>query len=63
MLPKETSSLFVQPVIQTPNPSAGEMEKIEGFVLLASSIRYAYRDKDRAWIRAIANKFRGKAYV
>ncbi|XP_044468047.1 protein COFACTOR ASSEMBLY OF COMPLEX C SUBUNIT B CCB2, chloroplastic isoform X2 [Mangifera indica] len=58
MLPKETSSLFVQPVIQTPNPSAGEMEKIEGFVLLASSIRYAYRDKDRAWIRAIANKFR-----
>ncbi|KAJ0099856.1 hypothetical protein Patl1_20071 [Pistacia atlantica] len=63
MLPKETSSLFVQPVIQIPNPSANEMEKTEGFVLLASSIRYAYSDKDRAWIRAIANKFRGKAYV
>ncbi|KAJ0042213.1 hypothetical protein Pint_17387 [Pistacia integerrima] len=63
MLPKETSSLFVQPVMQIPNPSANEMEKTEGFVLLASSIWYAYSDKDRAWIRAIANKFRGKAYV
>ncbi|KAJ4706088.1 Protein COFACTOR ASSEMBLY OF COMPLEX C SUBUNIT B CCB2 chloroplastic [Melia azedarach] len=58
MLPEGTFSLFVQPVIQAPNSSSNEMEKVEGFVLLASSIRYAYSDKDRAWIRAIANKFK-----
>lgn len=61
MLPKGTCSVFVQPVIQAPNPSAIEAEKIEGFVLLASSMTYAYSDKDRAWIKAVSNKFRGKS--
>ncbi|KAL6954584.1 Protein COFACTOR ASSEMBLY OF COMPLEX C SUBUNIT B ccb2, chloroplastic [Sarracenia purpurea var. burkii] len=58
MLPKGTRSLLVQPVKQTPKSSVNRAEKTEGFVLLASSIGYAYSDKDRAWIRAIANKFK-----
>lgn len=58
MLPKGTCSVFVQPVIQAPNPSAIEVEKIEGFVLLASSMTYAYSHKDRAWTKAVSNKFR-----
>ena len=59
MLPRGTRSLLVQPVLQVPNQGADEMEKIDGFVLVASSIDYAYTDKDRAWIGAVANKFRG----
>ncbi|KAK9178750.1 hypothetical protein WN943_027943 [Citrus x changshan-huyou] len=43
MLPKGTCSVFVQPVIQAPNPSAVEVEKIEGFVLLASSMTSALK--------------------
>lgn len=46
MLPKGACSLLVQPV-----------ETAKVFVLLASNINYAYSDKDRAWIGAIANKF------
>ncbi|XP_062153578.1 protein COFACTOR ASSEMBLY OF COMPLEX C SUBUNIT B CCB2, chloroplastic isoform X2 [Alnus glutinosa] len=57
MLPKGTRSLLVQPVLQVPKPGAIQMEKIEGFVLLASSMSYAYSDKDKAWIGALANKF------
>ncbi|XP_065870284.1 protein COFACTOR ASSEMBLY OF COMPLEX C SUBUNIT B CCB2, chloroplastic isoform X2 [Euphorbia lathyris] len=58
MLPRGTRSLMVEPVLQAREQSANEMET-EGFVLLASSSGYAYSDKDRAWIRAIANKFGG----
>ncbi|KAJ9679248.1 hypothetical protein PVL29_021239 [Vitis rotundifolia] len=58
MLPKGTCSLLVQPVLQIPSQGTDEMEKIDGFVLLASSMNYAYTDKDRAWIGAVANKFR-----
>lgn len=58
MLPKGTCSLLVQPVSQIPSQGTDEMEKIDGFVLLASSMNYAYTDKDRAWIGAVANKFR-----
>ena len=61
MLPKGTRSLLVQPVLQVPIPGANQMEKIEGFVLLASSMSYAYSDKDKAWIGALANKFGGKS--
>jgi hypothetical protein len=61
MLPKGTRSLLVQPVLQVPIPGAHQMEKIEGFVLLASSMSYAYSDKDIAWIGALANKFGGKS--
>lgn len=61
MLPKGTRSLLVQPVVQASNKGANHMEKNMGFVLLASSSSYAFSDKDRAWIGAIANKFRGKS--
>ncbi|XP_030933566.1 protein COFACTOR ASSEMBLY OF COMPLEX C SUBUNIT B CCB2, chloroplastic isoform X1 [Quercus lobata] len=60
MLPKGTRSLLVEPVLQVRNSGANQMEKIEGFVLLASGMSYAYSDKDRAWIGALANKFGGK---
>ncbi|XP_022141091.1 protein COFACTOR ASSEMBLY OF COMPLEX C SUBUNIT B CCB2, chloroplastic isoform X2 [Momordica charantia] len=53
MLPNGTRSVLVQPVKQSGN----KMEKIGGFILLASSLSYAFSDKDRAWIRALANKF------
>ncbi|KAM4069103.1 hypothetical protein ACJW30_12G064600 [Castanea mollissima] len=59
MLPKGTRSLLVEPVLQVPNSGANQKEKIEGFVLLASGMSYAYSDKDRAWIGALANKFGG----
>ncbi|WCJ36595.1 hypothetical protein M5689_017786 [Euphorbia peplus] len=59
MLPRGTRSLMVEPVLQARDQSASEMCQTEGFVLLASSSGYAYSDKDRAWIRAIANKFGG----
>ncbi|EOY23094.1 hypothetical protein QUC31_008089 [Theobroma cacao] len=58
MLPQGTRSALVQPVLLDPNLSNNEMGSIEGFVLLASSMRYAYSDKDRAWIRAVSNKLR-----
>ncbi|KAM5569466.1 hypothetical protein ABKV19_016803, partial [Rosa sericea] len=60
MLPKGTRSLLVQPVLQVLHPNDSGNEQIQGFVLLASSMRYAYSDKDRAWAGALANKFRGK---
>lgn len=61
MLPKGTKSLVVQPVPRVPDPSDKTIETNEGFILLASTISYAYREKDRAWIGALAKKFRGKS--
>ncbi|CAK7337201.1 unnamed protein product [Dovyalis caffra] len=61
MLPKGTRSLLVEPVLQATVQSTNVTEKNGGFILLASSIRYAYSDKDRAWIRAIENKFSSKS--
>ena len=61
ILPEGTRSLLSQPVQQAPKGSANQVEKTEGFVILASSIDYAFSDKDRAWIAAVANKFRGKS--
>ncbi|ONI27267.1 hypothetical protein PRUPE_1G077000 [Prunus persica] len=60
MLPQGTRSLLVQPIVQVLPSSDNEIQKSEGFVMLASSMRYAYSDKDKAWIGAIANKFKGK---
>ncbi|OMO97912.1 hypothetical protein COLO4_14265 [Corchorus olitorius] len=60
MLPQGTRSVLVQPVQIDPKSTNNETRNTEGFVLLASSIRYAYGDKDRAWIRAISNKLRSK---
>lgn len=59
ILPKGTRSIIVQPVRQAPKGDADQEEKNEGFVLLASSMSYAYSNKDTAWIGAVANKFRG----
>ncbi|CAI0546983.1 unnamed protein product [Linum tenue] len=58
MLPNGTRSLLVVPVLQSRDGSGIEMIKNRGFVILASNMEYAYTEKDRAWIRAIANKFR-----
>ncbi|CAA7029152.1 unnamed protein product [Microthlaspi erraticum] len=52
ILPDGTRSLFVQPLVQNVNEP-------QGFLLVASTAGYAYSDKDRAWIGAIAEKFRG----
>ncbi|KAK9143521.1 hypothetical protein Syun_012921 [Stephania yunnanensis] len=59
MLPKGTQSLLVQPLSEGPQLSANETVQSRGFILLASSMSYAYNEKDRSWIRAIASKFRG----
>ncbi|KAF7145623.1 hypothetical protein RHSIM_Rhsim04G0117700 [Rhododendron simsii] len=59
ILPKGTRSIIVQPVQQAPKGDANQEEKNEGFVLLASSMSYAYSNKDTAWIGAVANKFGG----
>lgn len=61
MLPQGTRSLLVQPILQVEHSIDNVIQKVEGFVLLASTMRYAYSDKDRAWIGALTNKFRGKA--
>jgi hypothetical protein len=55
ILPDGTRSLFVQPLVQNTN----EPQKVNGFLLVASTAGYAYSDKDRAWIGAMAEKFRG----
>lgn len=60
MVPEGTRSLLVQPILRAPRLSPNQTEKREGFLLLASSIDYAYTDKDKAWIAAIANKFGGR---
>ncbi|GJZ88693.1 protein cofactor assembly of complex C subunit B CCB2, chloroplastic [Tanacetum coccineum] len=57
MLPEGTRSLLVLPVRKTVNEDGTPKDKIAGYVLLASSISYAYSSKDRAWIAAIARKF------
>ncbi|XP_062120514.1 protein COFACTOR ASSEMBLY OF COMPLEX C SUBUNIT B CCB2, chloroplastic isoform X3 [Humulus lupulus] len=61
MLPKGTRSLLVQPVTQVPDQSNEMMQTNEGFILLASTISYAYSEKDRAWIGVIAKKIGGKS--
>ncbi|XP_052210890.1 protein COFACTOR ASSEMBLY OF COMPLEX C SUBUNIT B CCB2, chloroplastic isoform X2 [Diospyros lotus] len=59
MLPEGTRSVLVQPVWLASKGSAGQVDRTDGFILLASSISYAYSNKDRAWIGAVANKFKG----
>lgn len=59
MVPEGTRSILVQPILGAHKLSTGETEKTKGFVLLASGIDYAFTDKDKAWIAAIANKFSG----
>ncbi|KAI4351799.1 hypothetical protein L6164_006115 [Bauhinia variegata] len=59
LVPKGVRSLLVQPVSQVPIQGATGLESPEGFVLLASTMSYAFSIKDRAWIAAVANKLRG----
>ncbi|XP_074573061.1 protein COFACTOR ASSEMBLY OF COMPLEX C SUBUNIT B CCB2, chloroplastic isoform X2 [Curcuma longa] len=58
-LPKGTLSMLVQPVIRVSDGVTNSIPPLEneGFLLLASNVRYAYSKKDRAWIKAVANKF------
>ncbi|KAJ0551789.1 putative cofactor assembly of complex C subunit B, CCB2/CCB4 [Helianthus annuus] len=57
MLPEGTRSVLVLPVTKNRDEDGNSKDKSAGFVLLASSINYAYSNKDRAWIAAIAKKF------
>lgn len=57
MLPEGTRSLLVLPMRESVDEDGSSKDKIVGYVLLASSISYAYNSKDRAWIAAIAKKF------
>lgn len=60
MLPKGTRSLLVQPLIQSETSDSSQKWKNNGFVLVASSNSYAYNNKDRSWVGAVAKKFGGK---
>ncbi|KAL8126104.1 hypothetical protein AgCh_013404 [Apium graveolens] len=51
ILPVGARSLLVQPLLP------GEQSK--GFLLVASSISFAYNKRDRLWIKAIADKYKG----
>ncbi|KAF8698450.1 hypothetical protein HU200_035190 [Digitaria exilis] len=55
ILPDGVLSVLVQPVLKS-DLANGET-KTEGVILLASNANYAYNDKDRVWIRTLANKF------
>ncbi|KAK2421371.1 protein COFACTOR ASSEMBLY OF COMPLEX C SUBUNIT B CCB2, chloroplastic [Trifolium repens] len=59
LVPKGTRSLLVQPILQVSIESATDSQKPVGFILLVSTVRYAFSIKDRAWIAAVANKLRG----
>lgn len=60
MVPVGTRSLLVQPILEAPRKSSSQAEKSQGFILLASSIDYAYTNKDKSWIAAVADKFRSR---
>lgn len=55
ILPDGILSLLAQPVLRSPDLANGET-KTEGVILLASNANYAYTEKDRVWIRTVANK-------
>ncbi|KAF1899015.1 hypothetical protein Lal_00019136 [Lupinus albus] len=58
LVPKGTHSLLVQPMLQISTQSTTDLQKPAGFILLASTVRYAFSIKDRAWIAAVADKLR-----
>lgn len=47
--------MLAQPIL-SPDPANNET-KTEGVILLACNANYAYSEKDRAWIRTVADKF------
>lgn len=59
MLPKGTLSLLVQPVLGAVDPISDGSSTNKGIILVASNASYAYSNRDRAWIRAVASKFQG----
>ncbi|XP_078447992.1 chaperone (DUF2930) isoform X1 [Wolffia australiana] len=61
MLPSGAQSMLLQPVASRARNTGDDEDgdDAEGFVLLVSNAAYAYRDSDRAWIKAAARKFRG----
>ncbi|KAL5727701.1 hypothetical protein ACHQM5_000866 [Ranunculus cassubicifolius] len=61
MVPNGTRSLLIVPVLGYSELSTNmSANKIRGFILLASSTSYAYSDRDRAWVGAVANKFQDR---
>ncbi|XP_021730143.1 protein COFACTOR ASSEMBLY OF COMPLEX C SUBUNIT B CCB2, chloroplastic-like [Chenopodium quinoa] len=56
-IPEETGSILIQPLRSAKTQGIGEENDME-FVLLASSISYAYDEKDMMWTKAIARKFK-----
>lgn len=59
LVPTGTRCLLIQPVLHVSNENDVGLQKPGGFILLASTTRYAFSNKDKAWIAAVANKFRG----
>ncbi|KAL9253639.1 COFACTOR ASSEMBLY OF COMPLEX C SUBUNIT B CCB2, chloroplastic-like protein [Drosera capensis] len=59
-LPKGIASVLIQPVVGASKTADIRDPHVQGFLLLASTLSYAYSDKDRSWIRAVSNKFRGR---
>uniref|UniRef100_A0A804LME9 Protein COFACTOR ASSEMBLY OF COMPLEX C SUBUNIT B CCB2, chloroplastic n=1 Tax=Zea mays TaxID=4577 RepID=A0A804LME9_MAIZE len=55
ILPDGILSVLAQPIL-SPDPANNET-KTEGVILLACNANYAYSEKDRAWIRTVADKF------
>ncbi|KAL9267819.1 COFACTOR ASSEMBLY OF COMPLEX C SUBUNIT B CCB2, chloroplastic-like protein [Drosera capensis] len=60
LLPKGIASVLIQPVVRASKMADIRDPSVQGFFLLASTLSYAYGDKDRSWIRAVSNKFRGR---
>ncbi|KAK7314968.1 hypothetical protein VNO77_33500 [Canavalia gladiata] len=61
LVPTGTRSLLVQPVLQASTLDGTGLQKPMGFIVLASSMKYAFSIKDRAWVTAVANKFKGNS--
>ncbi|ESW24333.1 hypothetical protein PHAVU_004G121600 [Phaseolus vulgaris] len=60
LVPIGTRCLLIQPVLHVSNESDTGSQNPDGFILLASTTRYAFSNKDKAWIAAVANKYRGR---
>jgi len=61
LVPMGTRCLLIQPVFHGSDENDAGLQKPDGFILLASTTRYAFSNKDKAWIAAVANKFRGNS--
>lgn len=62
MLPKGSVSVLIQPILQNVKTNSGPANEVLGLVVLVSNVRYAYNERDRTWIRAIAEKFTGISF-